>query len=305
MITPPPIEPVPCRPKPYPGFWQAVGLFALWVFVSIAVAVPGVIADVVLGNKKDEIATHPALIGLGSAAGTVVVLFLARRRTGWGFRRLLAWVPFPASVAMGVVGMTLSQLLFGILGFVWIERAFPGSVPHMDYGFSKSRWLALFLIVIVAPFSEEILMRGVFLRGFAARYGTLRGILLSAVFFALAHVSPARMPHTFLMGVTLGWLYVRTGSLWVNIGAHLLNNLVGGIAFWLAASKATEGSRSDFAVPPFHWSELTLAGLCIGIFLVSMSKVQDATTAPAQAPIQATVPQTASPAEPGPTEPLP
>jgi membrane protease YdiL (CAAX protease family) len=198
--------------------------------------------------------------------------------------------------------MTLSLLVFGILGFVWIERAFPGSVPHLDYGFSKSPWLALFLIVIVAPFSEEILMRGVFLRGFAARYGTLGGILLSSLFFALAHVSLARMPHTFLLGAMLGWLYVRTGSLWVNIGAHLLNNLMGGIALLLAASRS--GAKPDFVVPPFHWSELTLAGMCCGIFLVSMSAVPRAIAA-AEDPIPETVPPPALPVEPGPSEHLP
>lgn len=186
---------------------------------------------------------------------------------------MLAWVPLAPNVAPAVAGITLCLFIVGVLGFLWIERAFPGSLPRLDYGFSKSPAFALLLIVIVAPLSEEILMRGILLPGFAARYGSTRAILLSALFFACAHGSLARLPHTFLLGAVLGWLYVQTRSLWVSIGAHMFNNLIAGSVLALALAKSRGSELPAPAVPPFQRAELVLAGMCLGVCLVLMSAV--------------------------------
>ncbi|MBS1833656.1 MAG: CPBP family intramembrane metalloprotease [Acidobacteria bacterium] len=157
--------------------------------------------------------------------------------------------------ALAGAGMILSTSMLGALSFLWIERAFPGSIPRLDYGLSRSRWVALLLITVVAPFSEEIVFRGIFLRGFAARYGIVRGIALSSPFFACAHGSLARIPHTFALGAVLGSIYVQTRSLWASVGGHMLNNLVVGLVVLLGAQQLRKPfrrfSEANWCWPPF------------------------------------------------------
>jgi hypothetical protein len=51
-------------------------------------------------------------------------------------------------------------------------------------------------------------------------------IALSALFFAIIHMNPAQMPHAFAMGLLLGWMYVRTGSIVPGVAFHWANNTV-------------------------------------------------------------------------------
>ena len=51
-------------------------------------------------------------------------------------------------------------------------------------------------------------------------------IVLSALFFALVHGNPVQMPHAFLIGLLLGWMYWRTGSIIPSIAFHWVNNSV-------------------------------------------------------------------------------
>ena len=51
-------------------------------------------------------------------------------------------------------------------------------------------------------------------------------IALSAFLFALVHLNPAQMPHAFLIGLLLGWMYERTRSILPGIMVHWVNNTV-------------------------------------------------------------------------------
>lgn len=95
-------------------------------------------------------------------------------------------------------------------------------------GLNEAAWAAPLLMVVAAPLAEEFVFRGIMLRGLALRYGARRGLWLSASLFALAHLYPINLPTTFAAGLLLGWLLLRTGSVWPGVFAHALNN---GISF--------------------------------------------------------------------------
>lgn len=42
--------------------------------------------------------------------------------------------------------------------------------------------------------------------------------------FALIHMNPVQMPHAFLIGLLLGWMYWRTGSILPGVAYHWANN---------------------------------------------------------------------------------
>lgn len=51
-------------------------------------------------------------------------------------------------------------------------------------------------------------------------------IFLSALLFAIIHFNPAQMPHAFLVGTLLGWMYYRTGSILPGVALHWANNSI-------------------------------------------------------------------------------
>lgn len=104
-----------------------------------------------------------------------------------------------------------------------------------DYGF--------FIIGLLIPVFEEVVFRGAILRSLLERLansssnagmgndnaGGLAGkpwiaITISAIIFSAAHMNLAQMPHAFLSGLLLGWLYYRTGSILPAVVFHIVNN---------------------------------------------------------------------------------
>jgi|GEM_PF-973039 len=79
-------------------------------------------------------------------------------------------------------------------------------------------------VVVAAAFFEESIFRGIILEGFLRRYSPKKAILYSAFLFAFMHINPAQFPHTFLLGIVIGWIYYRTQSIWPCIWIHFVNN---------------------------------------------------------------------------------
>lgn len=77
---------------------------------------------------------------------------------------------------------------------------------------------------ILAPLCEELLCRGMMMRGIAHFSGPRKAIFWSAFIFALIHLNPWQAIPAFLIGLFFGWVYYRTGCLWLTIFLHCLNN---------------------------------------------------------------------------------
>ena len=97
-----------------------------------------------------------------------------------------------------------------------------------------------FVMVILLPVGEEILFRGIAYIGFAGRFGQIKGMVLSALLFAVLHgYIRSFMPLVvggipiFLMGLTLAWVYIRTKSLIPCIITHSLVNLILILSYWM------------------------------------------------------------------------
>jgi uncharacterized protein len=110
--------------------------------------------------------------------------------------------------------------------------------PLPPTGTNEGLLLHLLAGAVLAPFYEEVLFRGFALRVWLQSHGARAAIIRSSVLFVIAHVlfvgadrfqdavalafvgGVARIP----VSLTLGWLYVRTGSLWAPIGLHAAFN---------------------------------------------------------------------------------
>lgn len=118
------------------------------------------------------------------------------------------------------------------------------------------------MTVIFAPLLEEILFRGIILRGLLNRgMKPALAIFVSALAFGGFHFNPWQFVAGLLLGLVLGYAYWKTGSLSVAILLHAFNNLISAI---LILSGKTENFAETFGV-----GQLLL--LLIGILLAAIS----------------------------------
>lgn len=83
----------------------------------------------------------------------------------------------------------------------------------------------IFILGVLPAISEELIYRGIILNGLR-RFGNLKAILFSALIFAFAHGSLMQFFYQLILGLVLGYVLVKTGSLIASIFVHLLNNTI-------------------------------------------------------------------------------
>ena len=88
--------------------------------------------------------------------------------------------------------------------------------------------LLLFTTVVLAPFFEELIFRGALLPALVDKFGRSWGIGISALVFALAHLSVGELPPLFVLGIGLAILRLSSGRL---MPCALMHSLWNGITF--------------------------------------------------------------------------
>lgn len=83
----------------------------------------------------------------------------------------------------------------------------------------------LFALAVIPAICEELIHRGIILNGFR-RFGNFNAVLLSALFFALAHGSAMQFFYQFILGIVLGYVVIKTGSIFASMIVHFLNNAI-------------------------------------------------------------------------------
>ena len=119
--------------------------------------------------------------------------------------------------------------LGAIIPSVWLQEHMPELPNFAEDAFDmimKDRW-GYVSIGLLAPLAEELVFRGAILRALLQWCSrSWIAIAISAIFFAAAHMNPAQLPHAFLIGLLLGWMYYRTDSIVPGVVYHWINNSV-------------------------------------------------------------------------------
>jgi membrane protease YdiL (CAAX protease family) len=84
----------------------------------------------------------------------------------------------------------------------------------------------LFCLVLVVPIIEEIIFRGIILRGFITKYSNTVAIVASSILFAFFHLNPWQFISAFLIGCISGWIYLRSRNLLLCMIVHAVNNAI-------------------------------------------------------------------------------
>ena len=205
---------------------------ALQLFVS---TVAQLVWTMVL--KHDGVMSTTAMIIALSAFNVLaMVLFLATKWTvvsrHWVRTRPWAVLFWCVMAAIGL-----------IVPSVWLQEHMPDLPNLMGEGVEEMMGSRLGYVVVglLAPLVEEMVFRGAILRSLLKWSSNhWLAIAISAGLFALSHFNPAQMPHAFLVGLLLGWMYYRTDSIVPGVVLHWVNNSIAYAVFNL--SKAAYGT---------------------------------------------------------------
>ncbi len=189
-------------------------------------------------------AAMAVVIGSGVSSVVAALLFVSLR---WSEAGLL-FVRRRSSASVLSLCCLLGVSL--ILPLQYIEDFLPFSLPgDMEDMFRRliNHGYGYLVLGVAAPVAEEIVFRGAVLRKLLSlKWGAWPAIMLSAIVFGAVHGNAAQGVHAFLVGLLLGWLYVRTRSVLPSIVIHWANNSVAFVLTRLFPDKADESVVSLF-----------------------------------------------------------
>lgn len=126
------------------------------------------------------------------------------------------------------------HILFAIVGVLQVAIGLSALLENFQLSDNGSQAIfqemthnafCLLLLCVVGPLCEELVFRVGILRPlYRHRVPALLAACISALAFAVVHGNLLQGIPAFIIGFILGLLYLRTGSLWLCLPAHIANN---------------------------------------------------------------------------------
>jgi uncharacterized protein len=242
--------------KPFPGFLQSVGLilfnFVLSVFVYAFIVI-------VTGGAKPG----PAAVSVSYVVTMTATLYFAYSLCKAEFKEVFPATPFRYSALLTLPFVVLGIAVFLAQALNVVLRLIPmpkeAAEQFQSLGLSP---VFVVLVVLVAPVLEEMLFRGVILRGLLGRYGAATAVAVDTLLFAFAHMNPWQFLPALLLGTLSAWLFVRARSIILCIFVHVMwNTFYSGVGF-LARSYGRAAPDAPKHMQLFPWW-LNLFGLLL------------------------------------------
>jgi membrane protease YdiL (CAAX protease family) len=138
------------------------------------------------------------------------------------------------SIAVGVVTqLVVVPVVYVPFALAGMDLDVSGAAESLltDLGLTE-RLIVVVGVIAVAPITEELLFRGILLRGLARSMSVNAALVLSAVLFAATHFQLVQFPGLVAVGLVLAWLAARTGGLAAPIWAHVGFNATTVVVLW-------------------------------------------------------------------------
>ncbi|MBI3463419.1 MAG: CPBP family intramembrane metalloprotease [Planctomycetes bacterium] len=172
-----------------------------------------------------------------------------------------------------------------------LQRGFPAQPKWVEeqinqvLGGDQPLWWQLFLIGLLPAVCEELAFRGFILSGLLRRMSVPTAVILSGFLFGFFHMNPQQLLNATALGMILGVLATRSGSLLPGICFHFANNalalLLGNLhGYMKQAAPETSGGwlfdvlyrqRSESAIA-YQVSVLLLCALAATVLLTWLLK---------------------------------
>lgn len=240
------------RPPKIWKFWGTT-LWGLFIFAAMFAGQLAVFGYVVL-QQPGPFDLHAAalmaatgvtislsvIMGVPAVAGACWIA-IKPTRTPFADYLGLRWTSWK-NFAIGVVALFVLVACWDLLSRALgrdIQPGFMGDVMKSARA-DGALWLLVLAFCVAAPMSEEFFARGFLYRGWSESFLRPAGaIALSSLAWTVLHLQYDLffLGQVFTIGVLLGYLRYRTGSTWLTVVLHGLNNFAATVqTFFLTGS---------------------------------------------------------------------
>jgi membrane protease YdiL (CAAX protease family) len=211
------------------------------VLFAIEVAAGTDIRDV--ADQNENMMATPTMFFLMAACAQLAMgltVLGAAWRSPVPMRERLGLLPANASWTIYPLTMlgSLVPLAIGFAFAIGLAQVLPAdpSVEALLDNLTLGQWVPFILFIAIVPgVVEELLYRGYVQRRLLKRWRPRWAIGVTSVLFALMHVMPHAIVATLPLGVWLGVVAWRTGSILPSMGCHAFIN--GSVNAWRMAVK--------------------------------------------------------------------
>jgi uncharacterized protein len=246
----PPVEVEPAqRPPRIWKFW-GTALWGLFAFAAMFVGQVAVVAwFVLLRDGPIDVAAAIHVLGGGLTISLSVIMGLPAVLAALWIAIRISRTPFADYLALRGTSWTnfaigIGALFVLVMGWDMLSRATGREVtPGFMGDVLKSAqedgalWLLVIAFCVAAPVTEELFARGFLYRGWSESFlGPVGAIILSSMVWTALHLQYDWFffGEVFAIGLLLGYLRYRSGSTWLTIIVHGLNNLAATLqTLWL------------------------------------------------------------------------
>lgn len=131
--------------------------------------------------------------------------------------------------------------------------------------------LNLFMIAVLPALGEELLFRGVIQKQLTRFFRNHHaGIWVAAILFSALHMQFYGFIPRMFLGVLFGYLLVWTGSIWIPITAHFVNNASAVLYYYLFSNDMVNEELETIgaAESDMYYVIASMAGMFIFLFLI-------------------------------------
>lgn len=174
------------------------------------------------------------------------------------FRSVIALTVPLILLSLGLINLTLAA--FPEFFSQTLENIADRFTPS-DLLPTLSPLISFILVVLLAPFFEEVLFRGVLLHRWATKWSLKTSVILTTILFAVLH--PQDIIGSAVFSLVLTLVYLRTRTLYIPIFVHGLNNLFSFIPTFFSGPEGAE-----LTLTPAELRSLALQGVVLLVISV-------------------------------------
>lgn len=229
--------------QPRPQRW-GLGAFLLVELVYLGSAL--LVGSLLGGQGSVAVSTVVLAVAVPTLlAAALAILITTLRGNGPRIDLRLQWSWRSAGLgALFGVGGLLLTLPAAAVWIVIVGEDANSAVGNV-FGDVRATWawavIVFAVVVVVAPFCEEIVYRGLLWGAVDRRWGRWPALIVTTVVFAVAHFEWTRAPLLLVVALPIGLARLYGGNLAASIVAHQVTNLLPGLVLMLSVAGAIPG----------------------------------------------------------------
>lgn len=210
------------------AFLYTILAFVFWVMFQLAIFLP---IKYLIG-KPDDFTHIFGITKILSVPGSFLLIYHFFWKPKFDLKKALKIQNYNPGIYLylPIIGLGLFLLNKSLWDFNKILEYFQG-VSRIDNAVISSNNISLFYNLIstllIAPIIEELFFRKFLLEKLAKKNRPILAIIISSICFSIIHIeTPNNLIPTFIIGIILGIIYLKTKKIGYCIMLHFIVNLI-------------------------------------------------------------------------------